>query len=181
MKENRKRLTLLDGRSAERGKAMDMAVEDRTFSGTHLEYLVQAFIEKGITLAREGNYSDALRILEEDLCFTANPLAMSYYALCLAIVERRYDNAISICLMALGKEFYNPDIYCNLGRIFLLNGQKATAIKAFRRGLAFDSSHPGLIEEIKKLGIRRKPIIPFLPRSNPINKFLGLLAKRLGL
>ncbi len=140
-----------------------------------------AFVEKGIELAKEGRYEEALNIFEEDLCFTTHPEAMSYYALCLASVESRYDQAISLCLMAVEREFYNPDIYLNLGRIFLLNGQKAVAHKAFRKGLSFDNSHAGLISELKRLGLRRKPVVPFLPRSNSVNKFLGRLSRRWGL
>src|SRR3972149_2054204 len=92
-------------------------------------------VEKGMSLAREGRFFEALKVFDDDLCFTQHPTAMSYYAVSLANVEGNYDKAISLCLMATEKEFYNPDIYLNLGRIFLLNGQKSVAIKAFRKGL----------------------------------------------
>src|SRR5574337_1593238 len=98
-------------------------------------------VEKGIGFARDGRFSEALRVFDEDLCFTQHPTAMSYYAVCLANVEGNYDKAISLCLMAAEKEFYNPEIYLNLGKIFLLNGQKSVAVRAFRKGLKFDSCH----------------------------------------
>jgi len=138
-----------------------------------------AIIEKGIGLAREGEYEQALKVFDQDLCFTQHPTAMSYYALCLANVEGNFDKAISLCLMAAEKEFYNPEIYMNLGRIFLLNGQKAVAVRAFRKGLKFDNSHFGIMSEMRKLGVRRKPVISFLQRTNPVNKFLGILADRM--
>lgn len=139
---------------------------------------INKVIEDGITLAREGHYADALKIFEDDLCFTQNPTAMAYYALCLANIEGNYDKAISLCLMAAEKEFYNPEIYLSLGRIFLLNGQKAVAVKSFRKGLTFDSSHNILLQEVKKLGMRRKPVITFLPRQNMVNRLFGLLSYR---
>lgn len=135
-------------------------------------------IEKGMGMAREGRYEDALRVFDQDLCFTQHPTAMSYYAVSLANVEGNYDKAISLCLMAAEKEFYNPEIYLNLGRIFLMNGQKAVAIRAFRKGLKFDNSNGHLLSEMKRLGLRRRPVITFLPRQSPINKFLGILAQR---
>jgi tetratricopeptide (TPR) repeat protein len=135
-------------------------------------------VEKGISLAREGRFFEALKIFDDDLCFTQHPTAMSYYAVSLANVEGNYDKAISLCLMAAEKEFYNPDIYLNLGRIFLLNGQKSVAIKAFRKGLKYDSSHNALRQEVKVLGVRRRPVVPFLPRQNFVNRFLGILANR---
>lgn len=135
-------------------------------------------VEKGISLAREGRFFEALKVFDDDLCFTQHPTAMSYYAVSLANVEGNYDKAISLCLMAAEKEFYNPDIYLNLGRIFLLNGQKSVAIKAFRKGLKYDGSHNALIKEVRVLGVRRRPVVPFLPRQNFVNRFLGILANR---
>ena len=135
-------------------------------------------VEKGISLAREGRFFEALKVFDDDLCFTQHPTAMSYYAVSLANVEGNYDKAISLCLMAAEKEFYNPDIYLNLGRIFLLNGQKSVAIKAFKKGLKYDSAHNDLRREVKSLGIRRKPVVSFLPRQNFVNRFLGILANR---
>jgi len=135
-------------------------------------------VEEGLGLARAGRYREALRIFDTDICFTQHPLATSYYALCLAVVEKEFDKAVSLCIIAAEKEFYNPEIYFNLGRVFLLNGQKAIAIKAFRKGLAFDNAHLALLNEIKRLGIRRSPVVSFLPRTSSINRFLGMLMQR---
>ena len=138
-----------------------------------------AVIEKGVGFAREGEFEKALKVFDQDLCFTQHPTAMSYYAVCLANVEGNFDKAISLCLMAAEKEFYNPEIYLNLGRIFLLNGQKSVAVRAFRKGLKFDSTHFGILGEMRRLGVRRKPVIGFLHRTNPVNKFLGMIADRM--
>jgi len=130
-------------------------------------------VEKGMSLARTGQYAEALRIFDEELCFTQHPSAMSYYAMCLASTEGNYDKAISLCLTAAEREFYNPEIYLNLGRILLLNGQKSSAIKAFRKGLKFDDMNADILKEIKRLGVRRKPFFPFLPRESALNRFVG--------
>lgn len=140
---------------------------------------INDMVADGVRLAREARYEDALKIFDQDLCFTQNPIAMSYYALCLAYVEGNYERAISLSLMAAEKEFYNPDIYLNLGRIFMLNGQKAVAIKAFKKGLRLDDAHQGLLNEVTRLGIRRRPVISFLPRENPVNRFLGRMTGRI--
>src|SRR4030065_2348473 len=139
---------------------------------------IERVIENGLEMARDGRYKEALSIFEEDLCFTQHPTATSYYAVSLANVEGNFDKAISLCLMAAEKEFYNPEIYLNLGRIFLLNGQKSVAVRAFRKGLKFDNSHFGLLSEMRKLGVRRKPVIGFLHRTNTVNKFLGVIVGR---
>lgn len=136
-------------------------------------------MEKGIRLAREEHYHDALKVFDQDLSFAQNPTAMSYYALSLAAAEDNYERAISLCLIAAEKEFYNQDVYLNLGRIFLMNGQKTYAIKAFKKGLKIDSTHEGIICELKRLGIRRRPVLSFLERQHPVNKFLGLLSYKI--
>ncbi|MDP2689961.1 MAG: tetratricopeptide repeat protein [Deltaproteobacteria bacterium] len=140
---------------------------------------IERVIEDGIEKARDGSYKEALGVFEEDLCFTQHPTAMSYYAVCLANVEGNYDKAISLCLMAAEKEFYNPEIYLNLGRLFLLNGQKSVAVRAFRKGLKYDNSNMCLLGEMKKLGVRKKPVLGFLPRQNMFNRYLGMLVGRM--
>ncbi len=135
-------------------------------------------VEKGITLARKGEYVEALRLFDEELCFTQNPSAMSYYAVCLAKAEGEYDKAISLCLSAAEREFFNPDIYLNLGRVLLMNGQKSSAIKSFKKGLKFDNKNMEILNEINRLGVRRKPFFPFLARGHALNKFLGSVLSR---
>ena len=140
---------------------------------------IERVIENGLEMARDGRYKEALSIFEEDLCFTQHPTATSYYAVSLANVEGNYDKAISLCLMAAEKEFYNPEIYLNLGRVFLLNGQKAVAVRAFRKGLKYDNCNMGLLVEMKRLGLRKRPVITFLPRQNLFNRYLGRLVARM--
>ncbi len=134
-------------------------------------------IEQGISLAREGRYKAALDVFDQDICFTQNAAAMAYYALCLAEEERNFERALSLCLMAVEKEFYNPDVYLNLGRILVLNRQKSTALKAFKKGLGYDGANRDIIAEIRRLGLRRRPVFTFLPRQHPLNKYLGMLSK----
>lgn len=140
---------------------------------------IEQVIEQGICMAREGQYDSAIKVFEEDLCFTQNPTAMAYYAMCLASAEGNYDKAISLCLMAAEKEFFNPEIYLNLGKIFLMNGQKSVAVKAFRKGLTFDNGNNALLSEVRRLGVRRRPVVTFLPRQNMLNRFLGRLTHRM--
>lgn len=140
---------------------------------------INTIAEEGMRLTKEGRFSEALKLFDQDLSFTHNPAAMSFYALCLAEVEGNYERAISLCLMAAEKEFYNPEIYLNLGRIFLMNGQKNVAVKSFKKGLRFDTTHAGLIGEIRKLGLRRKPVFGFLQRTNALNRLFGRLSYKI--
>jgi hypothetical protein len=77
------------------------------------------------------------------------------------------DKAIS------GRDFFNPVLYLNLGRAYLAAGNKEDAFEAFRMGLIFGNENEDLLCEIREIGMRRKPIVPFLQRSNPLNKYIG--------
>ena len=80
--------------------------------------------------------------------------------------------------MPYGSEFFYPAFYLNLGRAYLKAGDKEGAIEAFREGLENDPDNHDLLWEFRKLGIRKSPPIPFLRRSNPVNKYIGLLVSK---
>lgn len=136
-------------------------------------------VARAVELAKAERYAEAMTLFEKDSTFTRVPLALSYYARCLAATGGLFERAVALCLIASEREFYNPDIYCNLGSIFLMNKQKGAAIKSFRKGLKFDSNHKGNISALVELGARRRPVFSFLSRQNVVNKFLGLLADKL--
>jgi len=134
--------------------------------------------EKAVRLAREGRYDEAMKIFEKNLLSALNPKDLSFYALSLAASEEDYDRAVTMCISAAEKEFYNPEIYLNLGKTLLLCGKKTKAIKVFKKGLKFDETNKSIRMEIKKLGLRRAPIISFLSRGNVLNRMCGILACR---
>lgn len=137
-------------------------------------------VRSGIELARRGRYKDALTVLEADMAFTADPLAMAHYGYLVALVEKQYGQGLSYCQIALKKAPRDPDIKLNLGKVYLLNGDKYFAIRTFNQGLVHSPDHKGLGEVFVKLGVRRAPAIPFLGRSNPVNKLIGRATYNIG-
>ena len=85
-----------------------------------------------------------------------------------------------LCNEAILQEPVNPVHYLNLGKIYQKAGKRVDAIETFRKGLSFGDN-----QEIKrildKLGTRKKPLLPFLPRNNFLNKYTGLMMHRLKL
>ena len=136
-------------------------------------------------LLREGKGSAALSILRHALDrFPADPFLLSYYGCLLAVVEHKAKEGIRICEDALtslgtsmpfGSEFFYPAFYLNLGRAYMKGGRKKEAIQAFHQGLQHDPHNSDILWEIKKIGTRNKPLMPFLSRKNPINKYIGML------
>ena len=130
--------------------------------------------EKGISSLRENNSLAALTNFEKAYNLKKTPLIQSYMGLCIALERGKITEAIALCNEALAKENDNPVHYLNLGRVYIKAGRKDEAIDICRKGLSFGDN-----AEIRKmldvLGIRRKPVLPFLPRGHFLNKYIGLL------
>jgi tetratricopeptide (TPR) repeat protein len=138
-------------------------------------------------LLRTGDGRSALNTLREGLeKYPADPFLMSYYGYLLSVVDKNPREGIKKCrdaIVALDKampfasEFYYPVFYLNLGRTYLKEN-RIEAINCFRTGLKTDPENQDLLNELNKLGSRRKPAMPFLNRSNPINKYIGMVLSK---
>ncbi len=105
---------------------------------------------------------------------------LSYFGLCLALERNENREALRFCRQAVTLEGYNPDIRCNLGRVLLNAGRRYAAHRCFLRGLASEPGHPAIRRALQAMGNRSRPTVPFLPRGNPVNVFLGRLRASAG-
>lgn len=143
------------------------------------------YLSEAKNFLRTKNKRAALRVLSEALeHYPDDPFILSYYGCLEAVANKNYTHGIETCLMALeslkkgmpfGQEFFYPVFYLNLGRAYLAAGKKEEALGAFTKGIQIDGENKDLMWEITKLGTRRKPPVPFLKRSNLINKYIGML------
>jgi hypothetical protein len=67
----------------------------------------------------------------------------------------------------------------NLGKVFRLQGDNGAAYEEFLAAWKLDRLHPAPAAELMRMGIRRPPILPFLPRSHWLNVQLGRIRARL--
>ena len=158
-------------------KEQDNAVTQKR---TYKEYVneVEALISKNIQ-------EEALELLTEAMeYYPNNPIILSYRGYIEALVNKQYADGIKICRqsfkilkeqMSLGEGFFLPVLYLNLGRAYLTANNKKEAYYSFQKGLDIDKKNENLLKELKKIGIRRNPFFPFLKRSNPLNKYIGML------
>ncbi len=136
--------------------------------------------KKGVEALAGGKMIPALASFEKALELEDNPAFYSYLALCIAKERGQVRKAVTLCEEALQKDGENSAHYLNLGKILLHAGNVDEAIMVFRGGLKYGTNLL-IIDELKKLGTRKPPVIAFLSRNNPINKYLGIIFKRLGL
>jgi len=140
----------------------------------------QNSFRKGLDAAARGEFLEALAYFEASVQLArrqeeaAVPLKyLSYYGWCLAMSSDRLHEALAVCEAAVRAEFYNPDLRLNLGRVYLRAGDRGLAFGSFVAGLRLNPGHPQLRFEIRRLGIRRSPVVQFLARSHPVNRILG--------
>ena len=108
-----------------------------------------------------------------------NPQVLSRLGLTLTVVARDEYKGVAFCEEALRRGLVDADSLYRLAMVYETTHQKERAVRAVRQGLGIDTHHPGLVGMIERLGVRRPPVISFLPRSNPLNKYLGMLRHRI--
>lgn len=97
----------------------------------------------------------------------------SYLGRGIAMKEGRIREGIRLCRHGVKVEFYQPENYINLAQVYLLANNRRRAWEAVVQGLQVDRGHKGLQRLARNMGVRKRPMIPFLSRDNPINQLLG--------
>ncbi len=104
--------------------------------------------------------------------------AMSWYGLTLVLVERNSNLGVMLCDQALRAAGPEPELLLNLARVHLALNQRERAVRAVQRGLELWPGDPRFAAARDAIGIRRPPVLGFLPRGNPLNRVLGKLRHR---
>jgi tetratricopeptide (TPR) repeat protein len=140
-------------------------------------------------LLQKKNNRRALELLTSALLeYPDEPFLLSYYGCLEAVINKNLAYGIDTCKRALdilnerspvSKEIFFPTFYLNLGRAYVAAGQRHDAVDAFEKGLSYDQENKDLLWEARKLGIRRAPALPYLKRTNPINKYVGIILHKL--
>ncbi|HSM14765.1 MAG TPA: hypothetical protein VLA66_11930 [Thermoanaerobaculia bacterium] len=140
----------------------------------------QEVAAKGVALCREGDWNRGLQLLsrvaEERTGGQELPgTVYSFLGYGVARYQRRVRDGLKLCEHAVKIQYYEPENHMNLARVQLLMGDRRGAVASIARGLKLDPNHRGLKELRLDIGVRKRPLIPFLSRSNPLNVLLGRL------
>jgi len=137
-------------------------------------------LEKGLELLKEGHNEEAATCFEAIVATGGfDPLATCCLGLAMARAGKDLTVAEEYCLKAIEKKPYTGEFYRSLAEVYFIGGKKAEAIQTLDKGLKYDSKNKELYREMKKYGIRKRPPIPFLSRSNFFNKKIGKLLSKL--
>lgn len=136
---------------------------------------LDAALKRGIAAVDREDYQAGLMILGT---YYRNdpegvPDGLSHYALCLAILQKRYKEAIKMCENAIDRQFYQGTHYTNLVKIYLSSGNRKRGVEVLERGMKRLPKDQIIMALRDKIGWRRPPPVRFLHRDNPLNMYLG--------
>ncbi len=138
------------------------------------------------THLRAGRQGEAFALVKESLALFPNePVFLSYYGYLMVLEKRMYRRGIEACQKAIktlqingsfDEETLYPVFYYNLSKAYSAAGKKKEARETLRRGLSYSPGNNHMMKELRSLGMRSdKPALPFLRRSNPLNKYIGIM------
>lgn len=135
-------------------------------------------LRQGIRACREGRWREGLNLLtplaqQEERHGRLPAIFYSYLGHAIARCEGRRSVGMELCRHAISVDPFRPENHLNLAHLCLIVGNRRGALRSLNQGLAVDPNHTGLLKLQRTLGVRRRPIIPFLDRSNPLNVILG--------
>jgi tetratricopeptide (TPR) repeat protein len=84
-------------------------------------------------------------------------------------------HAVELCREVAGPDIDDVEVFYNLALAEYKLNNRRRALQALQRGLSIDAGNPELRRLHALMGSRRQPLISFLGRDNPVNKWLGKL------
>lgn len=148
----------------------------RVAAGTDAHELRQ----KGVEAVNRQLYFLARCCFEQALALEESPETFADYAFCLAKSGGDCRQALKLAEKARSDEPQNMRIYLNLGRVLMLCGEKQRGLDALRSGVQLGGGAE-FLAELARCGDRKPPVIKSLPRTHPLNRYLGLMLKRMNL
>lgn len=170
-------ITLAHGEGVERHDRVTMAPGPLQPVGVPMSELMPSdysqMVTLGIAATERGEYAAALQILQsvyravppEEM-----PQGLSSYGLCLARAEGKRKMGAELCQRATQLEFYEGRHWANLVRVYITAKNRRKAVETLDDSLRRMRNDPALLRVRKEIGYRKSPTLPFLSRTNPINK-----------
>lgn len=133
---------------------------------------------EAVRACRVDNWRRAYEILSEMAGETGAKRTLpgvfyTYLGVALARCEGRRHDGMELVRYGLKISPRQADGWYNLALLDLILGRRAEALRAIDKGLRLSPFHRRLKELRREMGLRRRPPVPFLHRSNPVNVVAG--------
>ncbi|UCF66673.1 MAG: hypothetical protein JSV80_12885 [Acidobacteriota bacterium] len=143
-------------------------------------------LDRALGAYRAGRPKEALALAEAAWRMTEDipgapphaAVVSAWYGYLVGTVGSRWRDGVELCRSATRIAFWEPRVYELLARLEIEGEMRHRALASVQRGLALSPDDPELLQLRRWLGLRRTPVIWFLDRSHPINRWLGRLRHR---
>src|SRR5262245_34822604 len=143
--------------------------------------------QRGLNHLEHKQYQQSIKLIqaamEQDKVDGANKGTsmrhLSFLGLALVLANGRSEEGLKLCEQATKRDFFDADIFCNLGIALMRNRQKGPAFEAFRKGLALMPRHRRILEELSRVERRESRVFGGLSRDHFLNYYFGILRHRL--
>jgi len=141
---------------------------------------INARIQLAMAFFQKKEYKKTLSTLRPvEIWADHYPLMQALLGASKAIVLGEVNSGIKSCMDAVKQAFYVAELYFVLSVALLRAGHRAKAYTVVKRGLRIDPDSKPLKQLLNEMGLRRRPMLPFLARSHPANRFLGIMRSKL--
>jgi Flp pilus assembly protein TadD len=138
-----------------------------------------ADFKEGVALLKNGYPQMALlRLRRAFECEKRNPYYLSFLGLSVARAERRWDQALEFCEIAVQLKRQEAQFRLNLAEVYQLAGRRVQAVDTLDAALELFSNDERLKRARSRVEKRRAPVLSFLNRDNVLNRHLGKLRHR---
>ena len=135
---------------------------------------------RGAELLEKGNRLTALKMFEKAYKLDSTAECRSYLGMLTATERGLVKKGIGLCQKAIQDDPENPITHFNYGRLLYSVERKSESLSVIMK--ARKIRHVDEVETwLSRVGKRRPPVFSFLTRGNPINKYSGMMLKRIGL
>jgi tetratricopeptide (TPR) repeat protein len=149
------------------------------WSGPSDNTSVLTIFKRGLDLLRNGRPGDALDYLraaaERE---QQNPYYISFYGLCVARTQKKWEAAIDLCETALRWKPGDSQLYLNLAEVYVAAGRRDEAVDTLDKAIRYCKPDARIKRARSRLGRRNSPLVPFLARNHVVNRSLGKLRHR---
>lgn len=139
---------------------------------------------------KQKKYPKAFNIAKEAYqMHPGDPMILTYYGYLSGKVEKKFKTAVEACEKAINllprklpsglDSKHRPRLYFHLSRVYQAAGKRNEAVNSLYRGIGYDEENGILHKELERIGVRRRPVIPFMSRDNFLNIWLGKLRHRI--
>lgn len=144
----------------------------------------RAVAEAAIEICRAGDWSRGMTILADlvkhrGVSEHVPGLAYSFLGYGIARYQKQVKEGLRLCQHAVKTSFYSPECHLNLARVQILAKNRKGAVHAIAQGLALDPRNAALRALHAEIGVRKRPVVGFLSRNNPVNRTLGKLRRQM--